>query len=260
MAPTLRETDGVVLDSLDHGESDLIVTLFDRDSGKTVAIAKGAKKSLKRFVNKLELFSFLHITLRQSGTRSMPLLEEADLQAGFLGLRLDASKYTAASVIREVLLLSTREGEENESIYRLLLWSLSGLDRNLPRLWVVLCFLLRCYDHIGYRPELDSCMECGVAAPATEQFVFSTSAGGLICTTCGAGRSSSLISLAPQTIRMLQSVQDAPLPRLHHLMGEEKHIYEGLNILHRYGRHILQRDINSWKMLRQSLRWTNPQA
>lgn len=251
----LRETDGVVLDTLDHGESDLIVTLFNRDGGKTVAIAKGAKKSKRRFVNKLELFSFLHVTLKRSGARSMALLEEADLQAGFLGLRQNAAKYTAASVIREILLLSTREGEENESIYRLLLWAFSGLDRNLPHLWVVMCFLLRCYDYIGYRPEMSSCMECGVAAPSTEQFGFSTAAGGLVCTTCTAGRSPTLIALSPQTVRMLQAAQDAPLETLHRLKAEERHIYEGLNILHRYGRYILQRDIISWKMLRQSLTW-----
>lgn len=255
MGSVIRETDGIVLDSRDHGESDLIISLFNRDRGRTAVIAKGAKKSKRRFVNKLELFSFLHVTLRQSGNRSLALLEEADLQAGFLSLRQNVAKYTAASVIREVLLLGTREGEENESIYRLLLWALSGLDRDQPHLWVVMCFLLRCYDYIGYRPELDSCMECGVAAPSAEGFGFSTAAGGLVCSTCSARLSASLIPLSPQTVRMLQSTQNVPLEKLHRLKIAETSIYEGLNILHRYGRHILQRDIISWKMLRQTLNW-----
>lgn len=255
MASVIRETDGIILDSRDHGESDLIISLFNRDRGKTAVIAKGAKKSKKRFVNKLELFSFLHVTLRQSGNRGLALLEEADLQAGFLGLRQNAAKYTAASVIREIMLLGTREGEENESLYRLLLWSLSALDKGQPHLWVVMCFLLRCYDYIGYRPELDSCMECGIAAPSPEGFGFSTGTGGLICSNCSARQSSILVPLASQTVKILQSTQDVPLENLHRLKMADKQLYEGLNILHRYGRHILQRDIISWKMLRQSLKW-----
>lgn len=262
MTPTIRETDGIVLDSHDHGESDLIITLYCRDTGRVTAIAKGAKRSLRRFVNKLELFSFLHLTLRQRNSRTLALLEEADLHSGFMHLRRDIPSYTAASVIREFTLLATREGEEDERCYTLLLWSLHQLDQASPHLQVVMLFLLRFYDYIGYRPELRRCRYCGAAAGAGSAFGFSTALGGLICTTCAATAGQSGIRLNPGTIRMMQSCQDTPLAQLHRLKVSESSLYQALNVLHRYGRHILQRDIISWKMLRRTLasrqiRWEN---
>jgi DNA repair protein RecO (recombination protein O) len=263
MTPIIRETDGIVLARHDHGESDLIITLYCRDSGRSTAIAKGAKKSQRRFVNKLELFSFLHLNLRQGNSSSLALLEEADLHTSFLNLRRGFSLYTAASVIREFTLLATREGEADERFYTLLLWSLHKLDQKVSHLQVVMFFLTRFYDIIGYRPELHRCFHCGAeAGNSTPHFGFSTAVGGLICSTCVGNMGQSGIALNPGTIRMMQSCQDTPLERLHRLKVSEASLYEALNILHRYGRHILQRDIISWKMLRRTIssqqeRWEN---
>lgn len=254
MTPTIRETDGIVLDSRDHGESDLIVTLFCRDSGRSTAIAKGARKSLRRFVNKLELFSFLRLTLRQRSATSLALLEEADLHAGFIHLRQDMRRYTAASVIREFALLATREGEADERCYALLLWSLHNLDKALPHLQVVMIFLLRFYDYIGYRPELDRCFHCGAGADSGRGFSFSTLAGGLVCDNCTAASGKTGIRIAPLTISMLQACQSLPLEQLHRLQVQDESLYEALKILHRYGRHMLGREIISWPMLRTTLR------
>jgi DNA repair protein RecO (recombination protein O) len=44
MATQARETDALVLNCTEHGESDMIVTLFCHDVGRLTAIAKGAKK------------------------------------------------------------------------------------------------------------------------------------------------------------------------------------------------------------------------
>ena len=44
-----HKTAGFVLRSLQYGESDLIVTFYTREFGKIKGIAKGAKRSRKRF-------------------------------------------------------------------------------------------------------------------------------------------------------------------------------------------------------------------
>ena len=61
MLPT--RTRGIILRVNDYGESDKLVTFFSPDIGKATAIAKGAKRSQHRFVNKLELFTLLLLTL-----------------------------------------------------------------------------------------------------------------------------------------------------------------------------------------------------
>lgn len=251
MAAVTSETDGVVLETRDHGESDLIVTLYCPDSGKITAIAKGARKSKRRFVNKLEMFTFLHLQLRRSGNRSLLLLEEAELHAAFLNLRHDVVRYSVASVIRELMLLGTREGETDEQLYKMLLWTLDSLDRRDTPLKPLMFFFLRYLDYIGYRPEVDCCTQCGTSAPSMGQFRFNTFSGGLVCTSCSPAPSSSLIPLSSTTITLLTDAQDAQLKQLSGLQAQTRSIHEGLNILHRYGRHILQREIHSWKMLRQ---------
>ena len=250
MAAPTNETDGIVIDRRDHGESDLIVTLYTRDSGKTGVIAKGAKRSIRRFVNKLEIFSFLHLQLRKSGNKSLLLLEEADLHAGFINLRTDVKRYSAASVIRELLLLCTRE-ESDEDIYRLTLWSLYQLDKGSDALQTLMCFLVKFFDYIGYRPELECCIVCGITEDKYG-FDFNVFTGGLICKSCGRSSPQSLTRISEQTIGLIRQIVDLPLDKLSLINAPENITYEVLNILHKHGRHILQRDIVSWKMLRST--------
>ena len=250
MAAVLHETEAIVLDSLEHGESDLILTLFCRDMGRTSVIAKGARKSLKRFVNKLEIFSALQATLRQSGNRSLLHLEEAELSAGFIRIRQEITGYSAASVAREMLLAGTREGEPDERLYLLALKTLDSFDRHDRHLQTLLSFLLLYLEYIGYRPELDCCTECGLPWQQARQPAFQVSSGGLVCG-CSAGVTGQLIALSPETLRLLQAVRTSPIEQLHLLTPHQHAVHEGLNILHRFGRHVLQREIVSWRMLRQ---------
>ena len=47
-------TQAIVLHAIDYAESDRIVSLYSQDFGKLRGIAKGAKKSLRRFGSSLE--------------------------------------------------------------------------------------------------------------------------------------------------------------------------------------------------------------
>ena len=75
-------TEAIILKVIDHGESDKIVTFCSPLFGKQTCIAKYAKKSLKRFVNKLELFSYLELSFvpNKSG---LGWIDQADLISPF---------------------------------------------------------------------------------------------------------------------------------------------------------------------------------
>jgi DNA repair protein RecO (recombination protein O) len=55
---TELRTEAIVLRAIDYGESDRIVTFCTADFGKIRGIAKGARRSRKRFANALEPFGF----------------------------------------------------------------------------------------------------------------------------------------------------------------------------------------------------------
>lgn len=247
-----RQTDAVVLNCLEHGESDVIVTLFCEDVGRLSAIAKGAKKSQKRFVNKLELFSFLHISYQQKANRSLAFLIEADLHTSFLQLRHDLQLYSIASVIREFLLQGIRENEPDPAIFRLCLWALHNLDRRQPPLTVLCMFLIRFYAHLGYRPDLTTCARCKSPVTSNSQYSFDATSGRIVCFTC-TPRIGQGIPLSHGTIKILRTIQDQPIERLHRLKMSGSILYEAVSLLQRYGNQLLQRDIVSWKMARKLL-------
>lgn len=239
----------MVLATRDHGEADLIVTFFSRERGRATGIAKGAKRSKQRFVNKLEIFSFLHLTCSDPAGGGLVFLHEADLHTPFLHLRTDPARYATASVIRETLLLALREGERDETVFRLALWALHHLDDGGPRRSLLLLYLLRFYSAIGYRPVLEACLGCGLAVAPDRVFAFSHLGGGLVCAACAAASGHPGTRLSPGSIRLMQSALGLPLDKLHRLKLTEAMCRECLTALHLYGRHLFQRDIHSWGML-----------
>lgn len=243
------EVEAIVLATRDHGEADLIVTYFSLERGRATGIAKGAKRSKRRFVNKLEIFSFLHLTCSDAAGGGLVFIHEADLHTPFLRLRTEPSLYATASVIRESLLLALRDGERDETVFRLALWALHGLDAGRPRLSLLLLYLLRFYSAIGYRPVLEACLTCGLEVSPSRNFAFSHLGGGLVCATCAAASGHPGTRLSAGSIRLMQSAMELPLDKLHRLKLTDAMRQECLAALHLYGRHLFQRDIHSWAML-----------
>lgn len=249
----ILETDAIVLDCNDHGESDVIVTLFSRDHGRVAAIAKGAKKSLRRFVNKLEVFTFLHVACRRRDPAGLAFLSEAELHRAFFNIRRHFQLYTTATVIREFLLIAIRDNQPDERIFQLSLWALHHLDRHHPPETVLTLFLIRFFEHLGYRPDLERCGRCHCPFPSGDPQRFSPEAGTLLCPGClDHGTIATLLSQG--TIRLLRTAQDLPLQRLDRLRFSEPLQSESLVMLHAYGRSLFQRDIVSWRHLRDRRR------
>ncbi len=250
MSSTTTESVALVLDSLDHGESDTIITFFCQDVGRVTGIAKGAKRSKKRFQNKLELFSHITITFRERQNSSLAFLEDAELHDGFINLRQNMDRYIAATFIRETLLIATSEREGDNEIFALLLWALRALDTAKPHLSVCIIFLLRLFDHLGYRPDFAGCRTCVTPFSLEHKYFFHHLAGGLICSNCTETLTGNYTELSPGTIRILSQALQEPADRLHRLRFSKQAVSQSLNLLHRYGRNLFQREIHSWKALR----------
>lgn len=244
------DDDAIVLDTLDHGESDLIVTFFTLAGGRLSAIAKGAKKSKKRFVNKLELFTFLHISYEQKITHSLGFLREAELHTSFPNIRQHPEFYTASTIVRELLLYAVRDGEQEQDLFRLSLWALHNFDKKKTSQSTLALFLIKFLSEIGYRPNLESCGSCETSFTSKNDYSFDPHTGGLKCSLCQKN-SRSGIAVSNGTIKILQAAQNISLDRLHRVKISGKSLDESLKLLHNFTCQILQRDIISWKSLRK---------
>jgi DNA repair protein RecO (recombination protein O) len=248
MAAARSELPAIVLDSYDHGESDKIVSFFCQGAGRITGIAKGALRSRKRFVNKLELFSFLQISYSRRNPASLAVITDAELLNGFVGLRTSFPHYQGASIVREFALLATSEKLSDDNLFRLSLWALHSLDGKEDPKTVLALFLVKLFDAIGYRPDLSKCQGCGSEYKNKGMARFNAHAGGLICSRCQGGHGGGW-RLTPGTIQMMISIQQQPLDRLGRFKMARPMQKEVLDCLYRYGRHLFQKDIHSWKCL-----------
>lgn len=248
--PVIRsDLPALVVDSRDYAESDKIVTFFCQEIGKMGALARGAHRSKKRFLNKLEIFSFVQITYSRSSTGSLAVLTEAELVNSFISLRTSLERYQTASIIREYLLLSTSETAGDDHLFQLALWALHTLDTSDNRKRTLALFLVKLFDVLGYRPDFSTCQLCMRPAPASQPVVFDVHNGGMVCNQCSSAGSTGTAPMAAGTTRMINTVQQQPIARLNRFKPSGIVLEQMLDYAHRYSRHLFQRDIHSWKWL-----------
>ena len=248
-----RQTLAVVLQVTDHGDSDKIITLYTEAQGKISGIAKGAKRSKKRFVNKLEPFSLLDLAYAEGRTSTLVRIDQAELLNGFPTLRQDYPRYTAATLICEQLLQWTRENDADPALFALGRWALTSLEQGVPPLATVILFEVRMLDLLGYRPDLSGCLVCGALTPCKRPYHFSTGKSGLVCAACNREADHSQVPVSLETVKLLGKAQELEHHKLDRLQFSPAASREAVTLLHRYDRHLLQRQINSWPLFLASL-------
>jgi DNA repair protein RecO (recombination protein O) len=180
----LRKSPAVVVRTLDYGEADRIVTFVTPDVGRLTGIAKGARKSRRRFGAALELFTFVQLTYFEKPTFELVRLESADIVAAFPDLRRDLAKIAHAAYLVELAGRAVQPREPAFRLFRLLVETLGALDREPADDTRLRAFELRLLALLGYHPELRRCARCRRPRPADGRFRVSLQAGGLLCRTC----------------------------------------------------------------------------
>lgn len=243
-------TRGLVLNVSDHSESDKIVTFYSPDLGKATGIAKGAKRSKKRFVNKLEEFTLLNIRYTPPKRDGLLFLHEAELENAFLSLRSTYPRYVAASFVGELALRFTKEHDADPFIFSLLLWAMQGFEVGRDPLKICALFHLRILGAAGYRPILDCCGSCGEAVRAGQGYSLHTGGGSLVCNTCRSAMRGGTSTISVQTLKFLHHAQCVELANMERLRLSPKNSKETLEILHKYTLHLLQHEIHSWQQVK----------
>jgi len=204
------QTEAILLRSVDFGESDRIVHFLTRDRGRLTAIAKGARRSRRRFPGTLDVFNRLEIEGRLKPRASMAFLEQARLIDAFLEIRSDLARYALASFLTEMLDRLAPEGlrgAEAERLYAFAVESLSLICRIRPNATMRVLLELRALDALGLRPEFGRCVRCGrvpgANVDAKHGVSFFIPDGGIVCTACGVNLDG-LIQMDLGTLRILE--------------------------------------------------------
>jgi DNA repair protein RecO (recombination protein O) len=110
-----------VIRSLNYGESDRIVTFFTKDFGKIKGIAKGARRSRKRFQNALGLFSHLRLIFFDREGMGLARVESGDILHTFPRIRENLTKIYHGNYFLELVNEMAGERERNLEAFDLLL-------------------------------------------------------------------------------------------------------------------------------------------
>ncbi len=240
----------IVLRVNDLGESDKIVTCYSREDGKIAGVAKGAKKSMKRFSNKLEIFSLLEVIYNDRGRSGLVSITEAELVTPFISLRENYERYVSGALACELVYFWSKESDADKNIFDLLLWALQSIDRGDPPKMVQIFFQLKLYTVLGYRLHLASCIKCENSQQSGAPYIFYPGRHGLLCQNCSPGLvARDCVSLSINTIKLLQHAQDLPMEKLGRLRFSEASIREALLLFKIYGQYLLQREIAPWDFL-----------
>lgn len=199
-----ERTAAIVLRSRAHGESDKIVTFLTKDWGKVTGIAKGAKRSRRRFVNVLEPFTHVQLRFRPSRADDLAFIFGCDLVQSFRGPSQDLQRFALASYVCELVDVMVSGREAGPEMYALLLDGLQAIEGMVALSSSFLpAFELFLLAHTGYAPHLTDCQQCGRAMLSSAgTWAFSPSLGGVLCAQCRED-GGSLLMLSAETVQFL---------------------------------------------------------
>ncbi len=213
------KTEAIVLRSTDYSESDRILTLFTRTNGKLSAIAKGAKKSKRRFVGRLDVVTCVEAMLFKSRSMELARLDEARLIDGYTELKGDMERLGYASYMVELADEFTPPGEPNEAMFEHLKGFLHMLRGAVSTESAARFFEVRLLDIAGLMPHLTGCVSCRKDT-VEERMCFVMVRGGLLCRGC-MGQGIEGIGLSAGTIKTLVMAARLPAGKLHVLSAGE---------------------------------------
>jgi DNA repair protein RecO (recombination protein O) len=127
MVPRSYKTEAVILKRSNLGEADKLITVLTPKMGKLRCVAKGVRRLHSRKAPSLELFSRVNLFLARGKT--LDLVTEANLVSSFPRLKGDLERVRYAYQFVEVISAVTRENQDTEALYALLVKALEWLDR-----------------------------------------------------------------------------------------------------------------------------------
>lgn len=200
MLRTFRER-AIVLRTYKLGEADRIVVLFGEQSGQIRAVAKGVRRTSSRFGSRLESFNMVDLQCyRGRELHTITQVETLSAYSSVLSGRYDA--FTNAKLIVEgAQKIIESHDLPNPEQFALLHGALHALGNGeRPATLIASSYLMRALAIEGWHPQISHCALCD---SATDNTLFSVSAGGTVCEECSP---QDTIEVEPRVIATLEAL------------------------------------------------------
>ncbi len=169
----------LVLRAYDVKESSKMVDIFSRDLGRLSFMARGAKRKGSPATNLSQPYVEGIFNLVKG--RSSFYFKDGQIEKAHLGLRQSVERLAGAQLGMEIL-TKVIFSQADPNIYDLTSAYLEALERadriGVSRL--LGAYILKLISFLGFRPYLNTCVECGREIKEGPYF-FSPDSGGMVC-------------------------------------------------------------------------------
>ena len=232
----------IIMRIKEFGESDLLVTFFTSDRGRLKGVAKGGRKSQKRFANCLDLFCLANLEYEMKRKGDLHFLHSCKLIHAFPGLRSDFTSLSLASYMIELTEILFPLSVTDEEMFELLKNAFLVLDEGGRTDILRILFEAKAMALGGYKINLDKCCGCGRPYAGEGRAVFKRSKGGIACLKCEQEAKLSP-ELSPDSVKALKIIQSTPWSQAKALDLTDEMIHEikpvlKLHMEYRIGRRL----------------------
>jgi DNA repair protein RecO (recombination protein O) len=182
----LLATPAIVLHAFDYLESSRILRIVAREGGVRSALAKGARRSSRRFGSAVDLFAQGSAQLYVKSGRDLDNLSAFDVERARPELGEDLGRFAGASAISELTIRFGRD-EADAGLFDAVASALDALCVAPPdeTLAATLAGAWHIVAELGFAPTLDLCADCHAPLAPDDTVMFSHRAGGALCQRCG---------------------------------------------------------------------------
>jgi len=237
-----KKSEAIILRTKDFGESDLLVTLFSSLYGNLKGVAKGARRSSKRFVNSLNIFSLVNLEFRERRSGDLVWLDSCELIDGFPGIRSDYNLLLRASYMVEMTEILFPLNVPSSEMFRLLRFALNSISSKRDIEETMIMFQVQAMKIGGFGINISKCGLCGRPYTGEGRALFHPASGSIVCLACE--RESALSpGMEPNTVRVLAHLQSPDLS-LSNTLQSDRDVLGELNrvlmahIEHRLGKRL----------------------
>ncbi len=178
------QTEGLALRLVPYRDSDLVVTFFTATHGKLGALARGGRKSQRRFGGALQPFVRADLEMQLRPGADLAELSGAVPVQSYAGLAREPRQLGRAGYLCELVEVLTRERDPLPGVLELLSEALERLaDSSDNPAAVLRAFEVRLLSTLGFWPDHGHCADCG--AQLEDEARSCEGHEGLLCRDCG---------------------------------------------------------------------------
>ena len=205
-----KKSEGIILRTRDFGESDRIITIFSSLYGTLKGVAKGARRSSKRFVNSLNIFSLVDIQFRARRSGDLVWFDSCELIDGYPGIRSDYNLLLKASIMVEMTEILFPLNVQSIEMFQLLKFALDAVSNKKNTQETLIFFQIQAMNIGGFGINISRCSFCGRKYEGKGRALFHPPSGSIVCLACEK-ESTSIPGLSPNTVNVLRQFQSSDL-------------------------------------------------